>query len=72
MKTKIWKMTGTMAIPGKMRIWLRRMWIVLSAPRTPGEEYDCLYASALCRQRADWLVGINGTRIFTVLYGNRV
>lgn len=38
----------------------------------PGEEYDCLYASALCRQRADWLVGINGTRLFTVLYGNRV
>ena len=38
----------------------------------PGEAYDCLYASALCRQRADWLVGINGTRLFTVLYGNRV
>ena len=38
----------------------------------PGEAYNCLYASALCRQRADWLVGINGTRLFTVLYGNRV
>ena len=37
----------------------------------PGSEYDCLYASALCRQRADWLVGINGTRLFTVLYGGK-
>lgn len=31
---------------------------------------DNLYASALCRQRADWLVGMNGTRLFTCLYGN--
>lgn len=38
----------------------------------PGYEYDNLYHSALCRQRADWLVGINGTRLFTVLYGNKV
>ena len=28
--------------------------------------------SALCRQEADWLVGINGTRLFTVLYGGKV
>lgn len=35
----------------------------------PGEDYDSLYESALCRQRADWLVGINATRLFTVLYG---
>ena len=35
----------------------------------PGSDYDCLYQSALCRQRADWLVGLNGTRLFTVLYG---
>ncbi|MCR4745743.1 MAG: DNA topoisomerase 3 [Lachnospiraceae bacterium] len=34
----------------------------------PGKEYDNLYQSALCRQQADWLVGINGTRLFTVLY----
>ena len=37
----------------------------------PGSEYDHLYESALCRQEADWLVGINGTRLFTVLYGGQ-
>lgn len=38
----------------------------------PGSDYDYLYQSALCRQRADWLVGLNGTRLFTVLYGGKV
>ncbi len=38
----------------------------------PGSDYDNLYQSALCRQQADWIVGINGTRFFTVLYGGRV
>lgn len=33
-----------------------------------GNEYDALYQSALCRARADWLVGINATRLFSVLY----
>lgn len=33
-----------------------------------GKEYDALYQSALCRARADWLVGINATRLFSVLY----
>ena len=37
----------------------------------PGSDYDNLYHSALCRQEADWLVGINGTRLFTVLYGGQ-
>ena len=37
----------------------------------PGSDYDCLYRAALCRQQADWLVGINGTRLFTVLFGGR-
>ena len=37
-----------------------------------GSDYDHLYHSALCRQEADWLVGINGTRLFTVLYGGKV
>lgn len=37
----------------------------------PGSEYDHLYESALCRQEADWLVGINGTRLFTVVYGGK-
>ncbi len=34
----------------------------------PGEDYDGLYQSALCRAKADWLVGINATRLFSVLY----
>lgn len=37
----------------------------------PGSDYDNLYHSALCRQESDWLVGINGTRLFTVLYGGK-
>ena len=34
----------------------------------PSSDYDALYHSALCRQKADWLVGINATRLFSVLY----
>jgi len=34
----------------------------------PGNEYNNLYASARCRELADWLVGINATRLFSVLY----
>ena len=34
----------------------------------PGAEYDPLYQSALCRKKADWLIGINATRLFSVLY----
>ena len=34
----------------------------------PGREYDNLYNAALCRSKADWLVGINATRLFSVLY----
>ena len=34
-----------------------------------GAAYDNLYQSALCRSQADWLVGINATRLFSVLYG---
>ena len=30
-------------------------------------DYDNLYQAALCRQRADWLVGINATRLFSLL-----
>ena len=33
-----------------------------------GNEYDHLYDAALCRSKADWLVGINATRLFSVLY----
>lgn len=34
----------------------------------PGTEYDNLYAAALCRAKADWLVGINATRLFSTCY----
>ena len=56
---------------------VRRLWISSmedSAIREgfsdlrPGADYESLYQSALCRQKADWLVGINATRLFSVLY----
>ena len=60
---------------------IKRLWISSMEERAikegfanlkSGSEYENLYRSALCRQKADWLVGINGTRLFTVLYGNKV
>ena len=56
---------------------VRRLWISSmedSAIREgfsdlrPSADYEALYQSALCRQKADWLVGINATRLFSVLY----
>ena len=56
----------------------RRLWISSMEEKAiregfenlkPGSEYDNLYQSAKCRQEADWLVGMNGTRLFSVLYG---
>ena len=35
----------------------------------PSTEYDALYQAALCRERADWKVGINASRLFSCLYG---
>jgi hypothetical protein len=35
----------------------------------PSTEYDALYKAALCRERADWMVGINASRLFSCLYG---
>lgn len=37
-----------------------------------GSIYDDLYSAALCRSKADWLVGINATRLFTTSYGKRL
>ena len=34
----------------------------------PASEYDSLYHAALCRAQADWLVGINATRLFSTRY----
>ena len=38
----------------------------------PGTAYDALYRAALCRAQADWLVGINGTRLYSRLYGTKL
>ena len=38
----------------------------------PGSDYDRLYQSALCRSKADWLVGINATRLFSILYHRKL
>lgn len=35
----------------------------------PSGKYDALYEAALCRERADWIVGMNATRLFSCLYG---
>ena len=32
-------------------------------------DYDNLYQAALCRQKADWLVGINASRLYSLIYG---
>ncbi len=36
-----------------------------------GAEYDNLFAASECRAKADWLIGMNGTRAFTKKYGRR-
>ena len=38
----------------------------------PGAEKDGLYQAALCRAEADWLVGINGSRFFSLLYNSKL
>ena len=56
----------------------RRLWISSMedaairegfADLRPSNEYDNLYEAALCRERADWIVGMNATRLFSCLYG---
>ena len=37
----------------------------------PGHDYDRLFAAARCRSEADWIVGLNATRNYTVRYGRR-
>ena len=34
-----------------------------------GEDFELLYQAALCRAQADWLVGINATRLYSLMYG---
>lgn len=56
---------------------VRRLWISSMEDKAieaglnklrPGKDYDLLYESALCRAQADWLIGINATRLFSLLY----
>ncbi len=56
---------------------MRRLWISSMEDATikagfadlkDGRDYDALYASALCRAKADWIIGINATRLFSCLY----
>lgn len=42
------------------------------AAMKPGAEYDNLFHAALCRQRADWLVGINLTRLYSKMYNKKL
>ena len=35
-------------------------------------DYDRLYEAALARSKADWIVGINGTRLFSTLYHKKL
>lgn len=38
----------------------------------PGSDYDNLFKSAYARMRADWYVGMNFSRLFSLLYENRL
>lgn len=38
----------------------------------PGQDYDNLYQAAACRQKADWLVGMNLTRLYSKIYNNKL
>ena len=55
-----------------LRIWLNSMEEDeirrALADLRPGSDYDRLFAAARCRERADWLVGINATRLLSVTY----
>ena len=55
------------------RLWLSSMEdsAILEGFRNlkPSGDYDLLYSAALCRERADWIVGMNATRLFSCLYG---
>ena len=56
---------------------VKRLWLSSMEPdeirkayanMRPGTEYDNLYAAALCRAKADWLVGMNATRLMSLVY----
>lgn len=65
---------------GCERKLLSRLWLSSLTPAAirkafgglrPGSDYDRLYAAARCRSEADWIVGLNATRNYTVRYGSQ-
>ena len=67
----VYEMTGC-------RLPVRRLWISSLEKESiekgfsnlkSASEYDNLYKAALCREHADWLVGMNATRLYSMLYG---
>ena len=57
----------------------QRLWLSSLTPQAirtafgsmrPLADYDNLYAAAKCRSEADWIVGLNATRNYTVRYGS--
>ena len=38
----------------------------------PMRDYDNLYSAGYCRAKADWLIGMNGSRLFSLRYGTRL
>ncbi len=67
-----------LAMTGCERKPLSRLWLSSLTPVAireafgrlrPGSDYDRLYAAARCRSEADWIVGLNATRNYTVRYG---
>ncbi len=55
-----------------MRLWISSMTDAAIragfATMKPGSEYNALYLSARCRSEADWLVGMNASRAFSLKY----
>ena len=58
------------------RLWLSSMEekaiTAAFADLKDGRECDNLYRSALCRAKADWIVGINSTRLFSKMYNKKL
>ncbi|MBL9076775.1 MAG: DNA topoisomerase III [Planctomycetes bacterium] len=58
---------------GHSRLWLSSLTETAIeqafAQRKPGRDYDHLHDAARCRSEADWIVGLNATRAWTVRYG---
>lgn len=65
---------------GLARRSFRRLWLNSLNPAAirrafqnlrPGSDFDRLYAAARCRSQADWIVGLNATRNYTVRHGGK-